>query len=60
MYRGNWQDNKRNGHGKCEYVNGDIFDGEWINDKPNGMDFILLLLLLLLLFTSGISIFICI
>ena len=32
-YDGNWVEGKKNGYGKMFYNNGDIFQGQWFNDK---------------------------
>ena len=34
-YEGNYKDGKRNGFGKMEYPNGDIYEGEWSDNKVN-------------------------
>ena len=34
-YEGNWKFNKACGRGKFWHVDGDIFEGEWVDDKEN-------------------------
>ena len=34
-YEGNWRFNKACGHGKFWHVDGDVFEGEWLDDKAN-------------------------
>lgn len=36
IYEGEWKDGKKNGQGKCTYVDGEIYDGEWKDDKKHG------------------------
>ena len=37
IYVGNFDDNKRNGHGRFYFSSGDTYDGEWKNDNYNGL-----------------------
>lgn len=36
VYEGTLQENKRNGKGTMNYVNGDVYVGFWLEDKRNG------------------------
>jgi hypothetical protein len=36
-YEGYWLDDMMAGRGKFTWPNGDVYDGDWSNDKPNGM-----------------------
>ena len=33
-YEGNWERDKRNGHGKLIYPDGTVFEGEFADDAP--------------------------
>ena len=33
---GNWIDNKACGFGKFYHADGDVYEGEWQNDRANG------------------------
>ena len=35
-YEGEWEDDKKKGHGTYTYVDGDKYVGLWENDKKNG------------------------
>merc|ERR1712228_1157190 len=35
-YKGNWKDNKKNGHGMYKWANGDEYRGNWKDNKKNG------------------------
>jgi hypothetical protein len=35
-YVGDYENNKKHGHGICYYYNGDTYDGMFDNDKKNG------------------------
>jgi len=32
MYEGWWRNNKANGRGRLINADGDVYDGEWVND----------------------------
>ncbi len=36
IYKGHWVNNKREGHGRCEYHDGTVYDGNYENDQING------------------------
>ena len=36
MYDGEWENDKRNGHGVMKYADGDVYDGEFRDDKKHG------------------------
>ena len=33
MYEGYWKDDKANGKCKLIHTDGDVYDGDWLNDK---------------------------
>ena len=35
-YVGRFQQNMRWGEGRCRFANGDVYEGEWRNDRPHG------------------------
>ena len=35
-YEGEWEDNKRSGHGEMTYGDGKFYTGKWENDKRHG------------------------
>ena len=35
-YRGLWQENRRDGQGRCYFYNGDLYEGEWVRGKRHG------------------------
>ncbi len=35
-YKGEWRDNKRHGHGRCYYYNGDLYEGDWVRGMRQG------------------------
>lgn len=37
MYYGNFVNNCRQGRGKFVYLDGSLYDGYWLQDRPNGM-----------------------
>ena len=39
MYHGEWDEDKRHGQGILLNVNGDRYEGLWINDKKSGIHF---------------------
>ena len=36
LYTGGIEDNQRNGWGRQVFKTGDIYEGNWLNDKPDG------------------------
>ena len=36
-YFGDYQIGKREGYGVFKYPNGDTYEGEWLDNKPDGM-----------------------
>ena len=36
VYEGDWNEDKRNGKGKCSYSNGHTYDGDWKDDERIG------------------------
>ena len=36
-YTGNYKDGQKNGIGKMVYPNGDIYEGEWIENRMEGV-----------------------
>ena len=36
MYEGWWDQNKANGRGRLIHADGDVYDGNWLNDKAHG------------------------
>jgi hypothetical protein len=36
-YRGNWEQNERNGYGTLTYVNGDTIEGHFEHGQPHGV-----------------------
>ena len=36
LYEGYWNNDKREGEGKCDYADGDNYKGEWKDDKKDG------------------------
>lgn len=36
VYVGTWKLNHAQGQGKFVHVEGDVYEGEWANDKANG------------------------
>jgi hypothetical protein len=35
-YEGYWENNKACGKGKFLHVHGDMYDGDWLDDKAHG------------------------
>ena len=35
-YKGQWENNKKNGSGTMKYSDGSEYNGQWENDKKNG------------------------
>ena len=35
VYKGEWKDDMRNGHGKQEYYDGSIFEGDWLDNRQS-------------------------
>ena len=42
VYKGNWNNGRKNGDGMFSYKNGNTYDGEWIDDKMHGRGEIIL------------------
>ena len=36
LFRGHWHEDKATGSGTLEQANGDLYDGEWLNDHRHG------------------------
>ena len=35
MYEGWWKDNKANGAGRLIHADGDVYDGQWLDEKAH-------------------------
>ena len=36
MYEGGWKGGRKEGVGRMEFPNKDVYEGEWVNDLPDG------------------------